>query len=371
VFSRNPDALIQNVRTRPTSLGIIHSGVIHSGVIHSGVIHSGVIHSGIGHSARRVKRRGAAACWAVAFATLLVCGCDLIENASKEDDHGPDKTMDVSTQFSEEDIVRIGTFNIQVFGQKKLTKPDVMDTIAEISLRFDVLAIQEIRSTNQDVLPRLIELINAKNAQYDFILGPRLGRTVSKEQYGYIYNTARVAVDDRFVYSVDDPDDLLHRPPLVARFQTVGPSPSQAFTFTLVNIHTDPDEADLEVDVLDDVVNAVRQDGSGEDDVILLGDLNADSEHLGHLALLPEIMWIVSGEPTNVARSASYDNILFHRRQTAEFTGAGGVFDFMTPFELSRSQAEQISDHFPVWAEFSIYEGPAAALASSRNRETR
>ena len=139
----------------------------------------------------------------------------------------------------------------------------------------------------------------------------------------------------------------------------------------MINIHTDPDEAKLEVNVLDDVIKAVRRDGSGEDDVILLGDLNVDAAHLGDLAKIPEIMWIVNKEPTNVARNASYDNILFHRRDTAEFTGAGGVFDFLKSFDLSRRQAEEISDHMPVWAEFSIYEGVSAALASERSRERR
>lgn len=300
---------------------------------------------------------------------LLGTGCDIEELTGGVGRDGGD-THDVSAS-ADDDIVRVGTFNIQVFGQSKINKPDVMDVIAEIALRFDVLAIQEIRSIDQDVMPRLVELINSKDADYDFIIGPRQGRSVSKEQYAFVFNRDRLVVDDRFVYSVDDPDDLLHRPPLVARFQAVRPSSSQAFTFTLINVHTDPDEADDEVDVLDDVINAVRNDGSGEDDVILLGDLNADARHLGHLAQMPEIMWIVDEEPTNVARTHGYDNILFHRRKTAEFTGAGGVFDFEKEFDLTRDQAKVISDHFPVWAEFSIYEGASPALASGNNRTQR
>jgi endonuclease/exonuclease/phosphatase family metal-dependent hydrolase len=315
--------------------------------------------------------------YAILFALALQSlGCDLVQITAEpsedaKNESGAAGVSDVRTLISQDAIIRIGTFNIQVFGQSKLKKSDVMDTLAEIALRFDVLAIQEIRSKDQDVMPRFVQLINAKQANYDFIIGPRLGRTVSKEQYAFVYNTDRVAVDERFVYSVDDPDDLLHRPPLVARFQAVGPSSSQAFSFTLINIHTDPDEADLEVDVLDDVINAVRRDGSGEDDVILLGDLNADSKHLGHLARLAEIMWIISGEPANVTQSASYDNILFHRRDTLEFTGVGGVYNFPKEFRLSREKAKEVSDHLPVWAEFSIYEGVSPALASGRQLDAR
>lgn len=309
---------------------------------------------------------------AVVLAAALVCGCDQLAVQSPDSpDNSGGATTNVSSRGSDDDIIRIGSFNIQVFGQAKLAQDDVMNAIAEIALRFDVLAIQEVRSINQDVLPQLVQRINAKDADYDFIIGPRQGRTSSKEQYAFVFNRERLAVDERFVYSVDDPDDLLHRPPLVARFQAVRPASSQAFTFSLINVHTDPDEADWEVDVLDDVIKAVRNDGSGEDDVILLGDLNADPENMGHLAQMPEWIWIVQNEPTNVARTAIYDNILFHRRHTAEFTGAGGVFNFAKAFDLTQDQAERISDHFPVWAEFSIYEGTAPALASERSRTRR
>ncbi len=302
---------------------------------------------------------------------VFAIGCDIEEITSDVEGSGNETTTDVSAPGEEADFVRIGTFNIQVFGQSKINKPEVMDIIADIGRNFDVLAIQEIRSIDQNVMPRLVELINSKGYDYDFIVGPRQGRTSSKEQYAFLYNRGRLAVDDRFVYSVDDPDDLLHRPPLVARFQVVGPSSSQAFTFTLINIHTDPDEVKQEVDVLDDVIKAVRNDGSGEDDVILLGDLNASPKRLGHLAEMPEIMWIVTDEPTNVARTQIYDNILFHRRATAEFTGVGGVVDFVKAFNLTRAQAEVVSDHLPVMAEFSIYEGVSPALASGRNRTHR
>lgn len=309
----------------------------------------------------------------IVFTVVFTVGCEIEDitgdvPSDRDNDGG---TTNVSTEHNEDEIVRIGTFNIQVFGQSKLEKPGVMDIIAEIASKFDVLAIQEIRSIDQNVMPRLVELVNAKGYDFDFIIGPRQGRTTSKEQYAFLYKRNRIAVDDRFVYSVDDPDDLLHRPPLVARFQAIGPSTSQAFTFTLINIHTDPDEVHDELNVLDDVISAVRNDGSGEDDVILLGDLNADPDHMGDLAGIPEIMWIVSNEPTNVAGTKIYDNILFHRRATAEFTGVGGVVNFVDAFKLTRAQAEVVSDHLPVMAEFSIYEGVSPALASGRNRTRR
>ena len=136
--------------------------------------------------------------------------------------------------------VRIASFNIQVFGTSKLAKRDVMEVLAETVRKFDLVAIQEVRSTTDDILPRFVELINSTGRHYDFVIGPRKGRTNSKEQYAFIFDAQTIEVDRGSVYSVNDPDDLFQRPPLVASFRARGPPPNQAFTFTLIDMHTEP-----------------------------------------------------------------------------------------------------------------------------------
>lgn len=264
------------------------------------------------------------------------------------------------------DTIRIGTFNIQVFGETKLAKPHVMDILARVARQFDVLAIQEVRSHNQDVLPQFVELINATGRQYDYVIGPRLGRTSSKEQYAYIFDRASIEIDRNQLYTVADPDDLLHREPLVGWFRVRSAPPEQAFTFSLVNIHTDPDEVEAEVNALADVIRAVRDDGRNEDDVILLGDLNADDHHFGRLGQTSGLAWVISGIPTNTHGTAQYDNIIFQQQATREFTGKGGVYDFMRQYNLTLEQALEVSDHMPVWAEFSVYEGGKPGRVAAR-----
>ncbi len=168
------------------------------------------------------------------------------------------------------------------------------------------------------------------------------------------------------MYSVNDPDDLFQRPPLVASFRARGPPPNQAFTFTLIDMHTDPDEAEKECNSLAQVYRAVRNDGRGEDDVILLGDLNADEKKFGLLKQLPNIAWAISGVPTNTRGNKTYDNLIFNRAATVEFTGRAGVFDIIREFNLTQAQALEVSDHFPVWAEFSAYEGGPQGQTAAR-----
>jgi deoxyribonuclease-1-like protein len=259
--------------------------------------------------------------------------------------------------------IKIASFNIQVFGTSKLQKTPVMQVLADVVRRFDLVAIQEIRSVDDTVVPQFVALINATGVRYDAVIGPRLGRTNSKEQYAMLYDTSRIEVDPSSVYTVPDPQDLLHREPLVARFRPRGVPPNQAFTFSLVNIHTDPDETVTELNALADVFVGVQQNGSGEDDVILLGDINVNEYRLGNLGRLPGISYVVAGVPTNTRRDKTYDNIVFDRRTTVEYTGRWGVLDLMQEYSLTSAQALEVSDHMPVWAEFSVYEGAVGPLA--------
>jgi endonuclease/exonuclease/phosphatase family metal-dependent hydrolase len=314
------------------------------------------------------------------LSTLVLGGCDaqrtlkdLAREAARQRgiDTGPDLADDSpATAVAEGESIRIASFNIEVFGISKLSKSHVMQVLAQVARRFDVLAIQEIRSVDQTVLPRFVELINSQGARYNYQIGPRLGRTSSKEQYAFIYDSTRIEIKPGSVYTVSDPEDYLHREPLVAGFRVRGPRPDEAFSFKLINIHTDPDEADLEVDALARVFLEVQRDGSGEDDCILLGDLNVDEYHLGHLGQIPGIVCAISGKKTNTRQTKAYDNILFDRRATTEYVGRSGVLDLMAEFNLSKDQALDVSDHLPVWAEFHVREGQPDAMIAVRPGET-
>jgi len=264
------------------------------------------------------------------------------------------------------DTIRVASFNIQVFGTSKSRKPQVMEILAETVRMFDVVAIQEVRSKDQTIIPRFVDQINASGARYAHIIGPRLGRTSSKEQYVFIFNTDTIEVDHSATYTVADPSDRLHREPLVGLFRARAPPGSNPFTFQLVNIHTDPDEVKTEVDALADVFRAVQGDSTNERDVIILGDLNASEYQLGALGRVPGITWAIAGQKTNTRRTKSYDNLIFHGEEAAEYTGRSGVVDLVREFNLTQEQALAVSDHLPVWAEFSVVEGGGFQTVATR-----
>lgn len=261
--------------------------------------------------------------------------------------------------------IRIASFNLQAFGPAKAERRDTLELIARMVRRFDVVAMQEVRSERPDALQQLLARVNATGGHYGLIAGPRVGRTAVKEQFIFLYDQATIEADLSAAYTVEDPDDLLHRPPFVGCFRARGPSAEQAFTFSLVNLHVDPDEVAEEVKVLDNVFFAVRDDGRGEDDVILLGDFNADDRNLQDLGRVSGMLAAISGRPTNTRQTAQYDNLVFQLPATSEYAGQSGVFDFMREFNLTMDQALQVSDHMPVWAEFSVLEGGAQSAVAN------
>lgn len=263
--------------------------------------------------------------------------------------------------------VLVASFNIQVLGQSKMSKPRVVDILAATLRQFDVIAIQEVRAKDDGIIPSLVAAINADGSRYSYLVGPRLGRTVSTEQYAFVFNTNTIETDPSAQGTIQDPQDMMHREPYVGRFRVRTNSPSQAFTFWLVNVHTDPDEVAQEVDVLADVFQIMQAARADEDDVIMLGDFNTSETKLGRLGQVPGIYPAIQGVMTNTRQTKAYDNIIFHSDATREFTGRWGVFDLETAFGISRDEALKVSDHLPVWAEFQIWETPQPGRFANQN----
>jgi deoxyribonuclease-1-like protein len=258
--------------------------------------------------------------------------------------------------------ILVASFNIQVFGESKMAKRHVVEVLARVVRQFDIVAIQEVRAKSDEIIPSFVRAVNADGSRYHWVIGPRQGRTVSKEQYAFIYDTTRIEVDPASVGVVPDPQNKLHRPPMHARFRTKITPAEMAFTFWLVDIHTDPDEVPQELDALTGVFQAMQAARPDEDDVILLGDLNAGPPQFKAFQRIPGVAWAVAGTTTNTRRSKTYDNLVFARPATSEYLGGWGVVDLQATFGLPLEAALEVSDHNPVWGAFYPAEVRGAGL---------
>ena len=260
------------------------------------------------------------------------------------------------------DVIRVASFNLDNFDLKKSQSPTTLQCLATIIRAFDVVAVQEVRCLEPHVVPRLVDAINGPAGEFDFVVGPHVGRSELKEQFAFIYNRRRVELHRSELYTIQDPDDLIHSEPLVGWFRVRGVDPSAAFTFTLVNMRTDgtEGETDRENSLIRSIFDNVRGDQRGEDDVILLGDFQRPVSQLRQAARMPSATFVIAETPTDPGQSVQRDNIMLDSLATVEFTGRSGVFDFLRQMNLTLQQAQRVSNHLPVWAEFSVWEGGAS-----------
>lgn len=262
--------------------------------------------------------------------------------------------------------LRVASFNIQAFGPEKAKDANVMKYLAQIAREFDVVAIQELRGNDDLVLRTFVDTVNAEGRNYALVASEPIGRNRYFERYAFLFDRDTVILDGSHSYTVQDPDDVLHREPFVGWFRSATVESDQAFTFSLVNVHLDSRQPDREVAYLAQLFRAIRSDGRGEDDVLIAGDFNAGPEQLRQLQNHAGLTCLITNSPTNVRFTQQYDNLLVDPLASTEFTGRSGVYDFLKVFNLTIDQATTISDHLPVWADFSPREGFNGNLTASR-----
>ncbi|MDR0719277.1 MAG: endonuclease/exonuclease/phosphatase family protein [Treponema sp.] len=249
-----------------------------------------------------------------------------------------------------EETVSIASFNIQTFGVSKMRKGEVVKALADIVSRCDIIAIQEVRSATADPVEKFMASIPER---YNWFLGPREGRTISKEQYWVIYDSQKFSLLGSDTYP--DPDDVFERNPLAVFFAA-----REGFKFILINNHLKPSDVQNEINALGKVV-CYYQELWEEEDVLVVGDFNADGFYYSEELLAeafpePHYYSIIGNDAdTTVASSQNtYDRFVITKSAVEDFTGSWRVLRFEDEFDFSVLDIEprEISDHYPVIADF-------------------
>jgi deoxyribonuclease-1-like protein len=276
-------------------------------------------------------------------------------------DNGTEITSVASPNQSEPDAVetisnekmRVGSFNIEDFGQSKASNPEVMGTLADIIRSYDIIAIQGITDSSGDALNALIDGVNVDSAEHDYVVSEKLGLTSSKKQYAYIYNTKTVELKgETHMYLEPYGTDPFLRQPYIALFRTLNGN----FDAVFINVHTDPGDATEEINALDGVVDYAQRLYPGQQDFIIMGDLNADGSCFNEASASdlsgPEYVWVIDNNQDTTTGSADYTYDRFILTDTSDFTGDSGVFRFDDEYGLSYEDTINVADHYPVYADF-------------------
>lgn len=296
----------------------------------------------------------------------------------------PLRTMD--------DSLVIATWNLREFGKSKFgyRSPEPYYYIASIIERFDLVALQEIRSLYS--LQRLQSLLGS---HWDYLVTDvTLGRSGNAERMAYLYDTRKVRFSglaaELVLPEAKDATVQLARSPYIAGFRA-GWAQINLCTVHIYygkSVKDDPRRVREITDLAKTIADNARGYYSGRapkndetsrqkpEDILLLGDFNifnrADvtMEALTKAGFsIPEALGQIPG--SNVDRNKHYDQIAFYRNTaTMQATGRAGTFDFFEHVYRKEDEALyrddipsgtfknwrtfQMSDHLPMWCEFRI-----------------
>ncbi|MDR1469925.1 MAG: endonuclease [Spirochaetaceae bacterium] len=254
--------------------------------------------------------------------------------------------------------VKIVSFNLRRFDDAKAANRKVAGFMASLLRDADIAALQEGLGVSEAAVREFAGLTGANRG---FVLGPAQGRNAFyRENVIFVYNKDRVTLVATAVYP--DETKTFERPPMAAYFKTAG------FDFIVVNCHIKPDETTTQTTKeIASLPEAARHFTRlwQENDALIAGDLNADGAYYdeAHLAqVFPQTAWtIITGNDCDTTVSANntftYDRFIISKSANEDWTGTWGVTRFDTWNEcrnITANPGVDISDHYPVWAEFSL-----------------
>ncbi|GAB5356877.1 hypothetical protein AAMO2058_000326200 [Amorphochlora amoebiformis] len=265
----------------------------------------------------------------------------------------------IGTTAEESMNVSIAAFNIQVFGESKFSKPDVVTELLRICKRYDMVVVQEIRDSSETVIYDFQKLMNQDKsvANYSITVGARQGRSSSKEQYAFLYKPSLFKLLTAYDYT--DTGDKFEREPYVAQFEFLSQNGEElGINTTFVALHTTPRDVQAELDALPDVYEQSRT-LTGTPNSILLGDFNADCSYLSRtkernllLKADSKYHWLVGDEvdTTVKASNCAYDRVIIVGDEVYELyvPGTAKPFKYDSAYGLSKTLAEDVSDHYPI-----------------------
>jgi endonuclease/exonuclease/phosphatase family metal-dependent hydrolase len=272
---------------------------------------------------------------------------------------------------SVDENVVMASWNIAQFSNKK--KARALQYIADICERFDIVAIQEVKSNLQG-LARLQAILPG---HYRILVSDPTG---NHERMAFLYDQRTVEAtglvcEIAFNGPIATPDVFnFQRTPYCASFR------AGRFDFAIVSVHIAEGSShgavgtNLRQREIEELVKFIKREagrtqGSVFDpDFFLVGDFNierdgdrffqalagGDEPHF----VMPDGMNALG---TNFDQTKTFDKIAWVPSDEFEFTGEFGVIAFGDVLYQEDGQEEkaarkEISDHLPLWAEFRVTE---------------
>jgi deoxyribonuclease-1-like protein len=253
-----------------------------------------------------------------------------------------------SASFSQTKLL---SWNLENFGKSK-SKTEIA-FVAETVREYDIIAIQEVVAGYGGVqaVAKLAAELNRKGAKWNYVISePTSGSPYQKERYAFIWKTTKLKkigsawLEKTFHLEIE-------REPFYCTFQYNNKQ------FTVVNFHAVPKSKQPEREIkyfkkLADEYSTLN--------LIFVGDFNCPQSHnvfnplkkMGYKSILTKQKTSLKQKcKNNECLASEYDNMFYQNTKTRNLSS--GIISFYKKF-YSLKEARKISDHIPLWFEFSL-----------------
>lgn len=251
-----------------------------------------------------------------------------------------------------QNAISVLCWNIRDLGKSK--SETEIDFIANTVNEYDVVAIEEVVAGDggSQAVVMLADALNRKGSKWDYtISNPTSSSAYKTERYAFIWKTSRVTkVGDAWLekkYHLE-----IDREPYFATFKS-----KEGKLFTLAAFHAITKSMQPETEIK---YFKFFPEEYPDKNLIFGGDFNCPQSHtvfnpLKAMGYKP----VVTGQKTSLKQecviddclASEFDNI-FYNSNKVKFIRSG-VTHFYKSFS-NLDEADNISDHIPVWFEFSL-----------------
>ena len=250
--------------------------------------------------------------------------------------------------FSQTKLV---SWNIENFGKSK--SEQTINYIANSLKEYDIVAIQEIVAGygGAQAVARLADELNRKGAKWDYVISdPTSSSAYKTERYAFIWKTSKIKkigkawLEKKYHLEID-------REPYFCTFQYENKQ------FTVVNFHAITKKRQPETEIK---YFKFLPDEYPNLNLIFAGDFNCPQSHtvfnplkkMGYQSILVNQKTSLKQECKNGKCLASeFDNMYYKTSKIKTINS--GIIPFYKNFN-SLKEARIISDHIPIWFEFSL-----------------
>ena len=246
---------------------------------------------------------------------------------------------------------KILSWNIANFGKSK--SEETITYIAKTLKDYDIIAIQEVVAGygGAQAVARLADELNRKGAKWEYVISdPTSSSAYKTERYAFIWKTSKVKkigkawLEKKYHLEIE-------REPYYCTFQYENKQ------FTLVNFHAITKKKQPETEIkyfkfLPDEYPTLN--------LIFAGDFNCPQSHsvfnslkkMGFQSILVNQKTSLKQEcKKEICLASEFDNMYYKTSKTTLLNS--GIIPFYKNFSTLK-EARKISDHVPIWFEFSL-----------------